>query len=181
VGSSSIRSKVNLTPGWLIRDCQPSKVQGKWFLAVPERAANLKPSLLGAEAVWRCAALPCKRCSRRRCVSHAAGCSDAAGMPQGCRRDAAGMLQGCRRDAAGMLRMQPPGLAVVWAWSWVQGKGRRCCPKVRWVCNLPRWSFLLLPKPEGPEEGPNMASTPFPPHPALQPGISTLFLRQGVI
>lgn len=39
-----------------MRSCQPSKVHGKLFLGVPETAVNLPPGLLGAEAVWGCAA-----------------------------------------------------------------------------------------------------------------------------
>lgn len=75
MGSSSISSKLNLTSRWLIRGCQPSKVPAKLLLAVSEMAANLEPSLLGAEAVWGCAAAPCKCCSRQSCISHAVGCS----------------------------------------------------------------------------------------------------------
>lgn len=97
VGSSSISSKLNLTSRWLIRGCQPSEVPVKSFLAVPEMAAKLEPSPLGAEAVRGRAALPCECCSCRSCVSHAAGCSG--------RRDSA--------DAALRLRLgcgHGPGL-----------------------------------------------------------------------
>ena len=91
MGSSSISSKLNLTSRWLIRGCQPSKVPVKSFLVLPEMAANLEPSLLGAEAVWGRAGIPCKCCWRRSSISHAAGCSgsrdfvDAAPRPRlGC-------------------------------------------------------------------------------------------------
>lgn len=109
MGSSSIRAKLNLTSRWLIRGCQPSKVPGKLFSAVLEMAVNLEPSLLGAEAVWGCAAAPIELRFPRRWLL----------QPQGC--------CGCSPEA-------PAGM---WAWSWAQGEDRWLSPKARWVCDRP--------------------------------------------